>query len=84
MDGKPLPDFDRRSFDLRPGSRRFDSEWIDAANCATSAFLANMSDEIRTPMNGVIGMLQLLGGIADDDHQRYSGFLDNRGRKDDH
>ncbi len=41
-----------------------------AASQAKSAFLANMSHDIRTPMNAVIGMAELLGDTALDDHQR--------------
>jgi signal transduction histidine kinase/ActR/RegA family two-component response regulator len=32
----------------------------ERANCAKTAFLANVSHEIRTPMNGVLGMCDLL------------------------
>ncbi|MBN8525099.1 MAG: response regulator [Planctomycetes bacterium] len=36
----------------------------ESANIAKSAFLANMSHEIRTPMNGILGMTELLLGMA--------------------
>lgn len=36
----------------------------EAANRAKSAFLAMMSHEIRTPMNGILGMADLLRGMA--------------------
>ena len=35
-----------------------------------SQFLANMSHEIRTPITGVLGMAELLGGMALDEEQR--------------
>ena len=42
----------------------------EAANRAKSEFLANMSHEIRTPLNGIMGMLQLLETIIQDQEQR--------------
>jgi CheY-like chemotaxis protein/HPt (histidine-containing phosphotransfer) domain-containing protein len=41
----------------------------EVANRAKSAFLATMSHEIRTPMNGVLGMVEVLGREALEEHQ---------------
>ncbi|MBE1302249.1 MAG: response regulator [Alteromonadaceae bacterium] len=45
-------------------------EEAENATKAKSEFLANMSHEIRTPMNGILGTLQLLERMAQDEKAR--------------
>jgi PAS domain S-box-containing protein len=42
----------------------------EAASEAKTTFLTNMSHELRTPLNGVIGVVDLLAGTGQSDHQR--------------
>ncbi|MCB1179662.1 MAG: response regulator [Leptospiraceae bacterium] len=42
----------------------------DSANKSKSLFLANMSHEIRTPMNGILGTVQLLEPIIENQEEK--------------
>lgn len=42
----------------------------EEANMAKSQFLANMSHEIRTPLNGIIGFVDLLNEIENDEKKK--------------
>jgi signal transduction histidine kinase len=57
-------------------------ELVEAANCAKSQFLGNMSHEFRTPMNGVLGMVQLLEMTdLDKEQQGYVDVLNGSGKR---
>ncbi|NCF32993.1 MAG: response regulator [Proteobacteria bacterium] len=45
-------------------------EAAEAANQAQSRFVANMSHEIRTPLNAVLGIVNLLREVVDEDERR--------------
>ncbi len=54
----------------------------EAANNTKTEFIANMSHDIRTPLSGVIGMSELLEGLAQDPKQlQYAQWIRESGEK---
>ncbi len=51
-----------------------------AASALKSQFLATVSHEVRTPLNGIIGMSELIQGMAQGELKKYAGVIYDSGR----